>query len=64
VFRLPFPRGGEESRLSTHRGRENYDINMIATSGTTSRRAIPGKWDAGDFYAGNDYELVAQGFFT
>ncbi|MFC7546023.1 M23 family metallopeptidase [Plantactinospora sp. GCM10030261] len=38
-FQLPFP-CGESWRLSTYPGHDNYDVDMIATSGTTAGRSI------------------------
>nr|WP_229402483.1 VCBS repeat domain-containing M23 family metallopeptidase [Micromonospora okii] len=53
AFQLPFP-CGESWRLSTYAGHDDYDVDMIATSGTTAGRSILASYAGTVTYAGWD----------
>ncbi|MFG2105110.1 peptidoglycan DD-metalloendopeptidase family protein, partial [Micromonospora echinaurantiaca] len=53
LFQLPFP-CGESWRLSTYAGHDDYDVDMIATSGTTAGRSILASYAGTVSYAGWD----------
>ncbi len=65
LFQLPFP-CGESWRLSTYAGHDDFDIDMIANSGTTNNRPILASyggrvvrsgWDSG----GGNYVRIDHG---
>ncbi|MFG2105108.1 peptidoglycan DD-metalloendopeptidase family protein, partial [Micromonospora echinaurantiaca] len=53
LFQLPFP-CGESWRLSTYPGHDDYDVDMIATSGTTAGRSILASYAGTVSYSGWD----------
>ncbi|MCM0675929.1 peptidoglycan DD-metalloendopeptidase family protein [Micromonospora phytophila] len=65
LFQLPFP-CGEQWRLQTYEGHDDYDIDMFATSGSTSGRSILASYSgivasAGYDTGGGNYVRIDHG---